>query len=56
MAAIETIVIEDMIRQLVADFKECEIHEALNQMTPHEVTRSGWHAATFLPALLGFGG
>ena len=56
MAAIETIVIEDMIRQLVADFKECEIHEALNQMTPHEVTRFGWHAATLLPALLGFGG
>ena len=56
MAAIETIVTEDMNRQLVADFKECGIHEALNQMTPHEVTRSRWHAATLLPALLGFGG
>lgn len=34
MEAIEAIVTEDMNKQLVADFKECEIQEALNQMAP----------------------
>lgn len=34
LEAIETILTKDMNRQLVADFKECEIHEALNKMGP----------------------
>ena len=34
LGTIETVVTDDMNRQLAAEFKECEVHEALSQMAP----------------------
>ena len=31
---IETVVTDDMNRQLIVEFKECKVHEALSQMAP----------------------